>query len=418
MDFLRKEVLGYRLKSERKRRDVMYLFVLRKEFSLMEKSIILMVIAVIFQMTEALAQEEFKPSVDFKGSRFSAGYLDSGKNGSFSDGSFQAPDVKLRVNWQMSPDVTVVTRMSLSNAVFGGLDYFYMDYKNFFALMSPSLKSDESKFNPSLRIGRLKVDIGEETWADNPVESVVISNSSAAVKGYDEGMQIYDDLFIGIPVKWSLSLTNGNSGTGADNEQAKGLCFKIGANPFKDFYVSASRYSSGDIGTGKAEISYAGLTDAPAKSEKWQRLILELDLRYDFGVGKENRLNPGAPAWSDSKGFVRFAYGMFDDDGDAPIVSVIDRKGSYAFIEGCYNVTDSIYLGTRYSFTDFEDSDVYASLNGATANSQTRVSIGAGFRLTNNTHLKFEYMLNDEKVSSGTDEPENDQAGFLFTTKF
>ncbi|MBI5360259.1 MAG: hypothetical protein HZA48_06715 [Planctomycetes bacterium] len=384
----------------------------------MKKTIILTLTAVIFQMTAALAQEEFKPSVDFKGSRFSAGYLDSGKNGSFSDGSFQTPDVKLRVNWQMSPDVTVVTRMSLSNATFGGLDYFYMDYKNFFALMAPSLKSDESKFNPSLRIGRLKVDIGEETWADNPVESVVISNSSAAVKGYDEGMQIYDDLSLGIPVKWSLSLTNGNSGTGADNEQAKALCLKIAANPLKDLYMSVSRYGSGDLGSGKAEISYAGLADAPAKSEKWQRSIFEFDLRYDFGAGKESRLNPGAPAWSDSKAFIRLAYGLFDDDGDASGAVVTDRKGSYAFIEGCYNVTGSIYLGTRYSFTDFEDSDVYASLNGATANSQTRVSIGAGFRLTNNTHLKFEYMLNGEKVGSGTDEPENDQMGFLFTTKF
>lgn len=384
----------------------------------MTKTIMLVLTAVIFQIAEIRAQEEFKPSVDFKGSRFSTGYLDSGKNGSFSDGSFQAPDVKLRVNWQMSPDVTVVTRMSLNNATFNGLDYFYMDYKNFFALMAPSLKSDGSMFNPSLRIGRFKVDIGEETWADNPVESVVISNSVSAVKGYDEGMQIYDDLSMGVPLKWSLSLTNGNSGTGADNEQAKGLCFKIGANPLKDLYMSVSRYDSGDLGSGKAEISYAGLTDAPAKAETWKRSIFEFDLRYDFGAGKENRLNPGAPAWSDSKGFIRLAYGLFDDNGDASTAVVTDRQGAYAFLEGCYNVTDSIYLGTRWSFTDFEDSGVYASLNGATANSQTRVSIGTGFRLTNNTHLKFEYTLSDEEVKSGTDEPENNQAGFLVTTKF
>jgi hypothetical protein len=386
---------------------------------------ILAITLVMVTGLEIMAQDDFKPSVDFKGSRIAFGYLDSGNDGSYPDGSVMAPDAKLRFNWNMQPNMTVVTRMSIPNGKFDKLDYIYLDYKNLFAEISPSLK--DSAFNPLFRIGRIKLDIGEETFADNPVESALISNSAGIVAGYDDGFQLSQTLdkdVLGIPFKWSLSLTSGNASTdpmGVDNEQGKATCLKIGLVPMPNLYVSASYYNSGDLGSADAEVTYAALKTRPTNSTTWTRVINELDVRYDFQPGKENRLNPGAPAFSDSKAFVRLAYGQFTDNGKdkvAPILAVVDREGKYYFLEGYYQASPKIYLAGRYSIVGFDKSTLYASLNSVAANEYKRISIGAGYRMSNNTHLKVESRTDTETVASGTTAPENNQVAIMLVTKF
>jgi len=374
-----------------------------------------------------LAQEEFKPTIDFKGSRMAIGYIDSQSDGSFPIGSFQVPDGKIRFNLNMSPDITFVARMPFNNTTVSGFDYFYMDYKNFLSNISPSFK--DSLFNPVLRLGRMKLDIGEETWSDNSVEAIVISNSAGLTNGYDEGVQLHQTLKkeqIGIPLKWSLSLTNGNSGTGADNTQSKALCFKIGANPIKELYISGSYYDSGKLisistsAPADADAAYAGLKTKPQGATEWKRKIMEVDLRYDFKPQKEDRLNPGAPAFSDSKAYLRGAYGEFRDTGKDTITlaNIPDRTGSYYFVEGAYNLTEKVYLGARYSKIKFYG-NYFDTLNSVSkVNSYERTSLGVGYRFTQNTHMKLEYLRNWEKMKTGSVAPKNDQVAFLITTKF
>jgi hypothetical protein len=380
----------------------------------------------------AFGADEFKPAVDFKGSRLAIGYLDSENAGSYPDGSFQMPEAKLRFNLQMAPDMKVVARMNLNNATFVNMDYLYLDYTNLLAMAAPSLK--DSLFNPTIRLGRIKLDFGEETWGNNSVEAVTISPSATNTGAYDEAFQIFQALpkdKLGVPVKWALSLSNGNTTSGADNQQSKAVCFKVGVNPINELYVSASYFNSGELMNGSAEMTFAGLATPPTNATRWTRTVTELDIRYDILAsspsrsgqpGKENRLNPVSPAWSDSKAYIRAAYGQFTDDGKdtvAPIVKVTDRQGTYYFLEGCYNATEKLYLATRYSWAGFDKSTLYASLNGAAgSNAYTRISVGAGYRLTDTTHFKVEYVTNTEDMATGAKEPENNQIAILFTTLF
>ncbi|MEK7450183.1 MAG: hypothetical protein AAB019_11975 [Planctomycetota bacterium] len=387
------------------------------------RKILIVLLMVSFASTGLLmSQDEFKPNFDFKGSRFAAGYLDSQTDGAFHKGSYQVPDTKLRFNWNIIPDATIVTRMSLNDSTFKEIDYLYIDYKDLFVNLSPSVK--DSFFNPKVRMGRFKLETGEETWSNNGVESVVISNSASNFNATDEGIQFSGTVKkeqLGIPMKWSLSFTNANSGTGKDDEQGKAICFKIAANPVPELYASATYFNSYDIGANDAEASYAGLKTRPTNATVWTRKITEINLRYDFQPGKEDRLNPGAPAWSDSKGFIRVAYGNFVDNGDdevAPILVVTKRDGKYYFIEGCYNATEKVYLAARQSNIAFDDSDMFASLNGVNANEYTRTSLGVGYRLSDKTHIKVESMSNSEDVPTGTDEPDNNQFSLLITAKF
>jgi hypothetical protein len=370
----------------------------------------------------AIADDTIKPDIDFKGSRFAVGYLDSGANGSYPDGSFQMPDVKLRFNWKMTPDITISTRMNLNNATFNSLDVFYLDYKNLLPLAIPSMK--DGVFNPILRIGRLKVDFGEEQLSNDPINGVLISNSASNVAGYDEGLQLYQNIpkeTLGIPAKWAFSITNGNSGSGADNEQAKAIAFKVGVNPIPELYVSGSYYNTGDLGKQSADLSYSGLVTITGNATEWTRSITEIDLRYDIQPGKENRLNPGSPAWSDSKAYIRVAYGQFKDSGKdrlTPVVKITPLEGTYYFLEGCYNATDKLYIASRYSLIEFDKNTTFASLNGVNANNYARISAGVGYRLTDNTHFKVEYMANGEDIPTGATKAKNDQIALLFTTLF
>ena len=386
-------------------------------------SVVLVMAFLAFNMVNLIKGEEaFKPSLDFTGSRFAIGYLDSESGGSYPKGSFQMPEAKLRFNLQMFPEMKATVRMNLNNSTFSSVDYMYVDYSNLFSTIAPALK--DSSFNPKIRFGLLKVDIGEETWGNNMVEATTVNPSATNTGASDEGLQLFQTLAqdtVGIPLKWSLSVTNGNTTTGVDNRQAKAICAKVGVNPINELYIATSFYNSGALGSQSAAMTYAGLATPPTNATEWTRSITELDIRYDIQSGKENRLEPGSPAWSDSKAFIRLAYGQFTDNGKdtvAPITKVTDRLGNYYFLEGYYNATDKIYVAARYSFVGFNKSTVYASLNSVNANDYTRITAGAGFRLSGNTHFKAEYMSNSATVPSTAVEPKTNQVSVLLTTKY
>lgn len=351
--------------------------------------------------------------------RWAAGYYDSGENGSFPDGSFQAPEAKLRFDFQPDKYNTITMRMSLNNATFNNLDYFYLDSKDFL----PFLK--DSPFTLESRIGRFKLDYGEETWSNNQVESAVVSNSAGNVGGNDEGVQLSGKIkaIEKMPIKWAASVTNGNSSTGADNENSKAFSGKIAINPLDDMYLSASYYHSDDLETGSSETSIAGLASAPTNATNWTREMWEVDARYDFKKGKKP-LDP--PAYTDSVAYVRGAFGQFWDDAEVTGVSslvsqlaVQDRDGNYGFVEGLYNINSKLYAAYRYSIIDLERGQT-ASLNGITANRHQRHSLGLGWRWSDKTILKAEYTWNKEsdvtRTQFGNDK--NDQVSAVISSLF
>lgn len=352
--------------------------------------------------------------------RWAAGYYDSGENGSFPDGSFQAPEAKLRFDFQPDKYNTITMRMNLNNATFNNLDYFYVDSKDFL----PFLK--DTPFTLESRIGRFKLDYGEETWSNNPVESAVISNSAGNVAGNDEGVQLSGKISVykPMPIKWSASITNGNSSTGADNENSKAFSGKIAINPLEDMYLSASYYHSDDMENGASEFSIAGLSSAPTNATNWTREMWEVDARYDFKKGKKP-LDP--PAYTDSVAYVRGAFGQFWDDGEISGVlrgltshlAVEDRDGNYGFVEGLYNINPKLYAAYRYSIVDLERGQT-ASLNGITANRHQRHSLGLGWRWSDKTILKAEYTWNKEsdvtRTQFGMDK--NDQISAAIVSNF
>lgn len=351
--------------------------------------------------------------------RWGAGYFDSGENGSYPDGSFQAPEAKLRFDFQPDKINTITMRLNLNNATFNNLDYFYLDSKDFL----PFLKN--TPFTLESRIGRFKLDYGEETWSNNIVESAVISNSASNVAGNDEGVQLSGKInaYKPMPIKWSASVTNGNSGTGIDNENSKAFNGKIAVNPIDDLYLSTSYYHSDDLENGSSEFSIAGISTAPTNATNWTREMWEVDARYDFKKGKKP-LDP--PAYTDSVAYIKGAFGQFWDDAEISGVSPVlmqlpvqDRDGNYGFVEGLYNINSKLFTAYRYSVIDL-DKGQRASLNGVNSNRHQRHSLGLGWRWSDKTILKAEYTWNKESDVSvaATAGKKNNQVSAAIVSSF
>ena len=348
--------------------------------------------------------------------RFATGFYKTGNAGSFPSGSFEMPDAKIQFSFQPDEINTVVMRFKLDNGVTSIsttsplLDYFYLSSKDFI----PSLK--DTRFSLSSRLGRFKLGFGEETWSNNPIESVLPSNSAANAGVTDEGLELAGKIKldkIGLkPLGWVTSISDGNNTAGSDSGDGKAFMGKLYYMPIEPLYLSASYYDSGRLKSSDSELSIAGLkTEPAAASTNWQRNVWEVDARYDFKKGKKP-LDP--PAYSDSKAIVRLSYGGFHDTTST--AGVVERSGDFGFIEGTYNLTPKFYTATRYSFVKL-DNEATATLNSVTANKYGRYSLGAGYRWSDNTIMKLGYDWNKQSGPS-TQEAHDNLLSAVVATQF
>lgn len=353
--------------------------------------------------------EKLSSRLTFKG-RYAAGYFDSQKKGAYPNGSFQIPDVKAQFIFLPDDINAVIMRLSLNNAAFNSVDYLYLDTN--IMKLTPW---EESPFTLSSRLGRMKIDFGEETWTNNPIDNILPSNSAANVTGYDEGLQLSGKIGRERPLGWALGLANGNSGTGLDTDWAKAFSAKVSYNPIDPLYISGSYYNSGSLGAASSELSIAGITAPPTYALNWNRQIVEADVRYDIEKGRV--VNP--PAYCDSLAFVRGTYGYFYDSASAlDTRNTANRQGSYGAIEGMYNITPKFYTAGRASIIGLAGTDHAASLNNVACNLYERYSLGLGYRLTNAMLLKGSYDINLQKKGTGGEDPKDGLLSILMAGHF
>jgi hypothetical protein len=346
------------------------------------------------------ANKDTKIKID---GRMFAGAFKTGDQSSFANRSLDIPDAKLRFTFSPSKDVTIVNRLSNNRAGSNGFDYFYLDLNNWGGAVPGHV----------LRVGKFKIDVGQETWTDNPIESILITNAVSHISGYDEGINFRGPLGRGAAT-YSVAVMNGNKGVVASDS---GLAWsaKLGALVNRQLYLSGSYFRSGDLVKSdntldQPDFNIGEVFDGPSGATSWRRTLWEADARY--GYGKEGISSVvGAPAsvpWQAGA-----TYGKFSDEASG----VPDRKGSYWFVEGLYNLTPKTYLATRYSDISL-DGNALAKLAGSpvAVNEYHRLSLGAGYRLSPMTHLKVEYTRNT--TDGGATSPDLNQIAVGVATKF
>src|SRR3990167_2146668 len=165
--------------------------------------------------------------------RWAAGYYHSQKGGTYPNGSVQAPEAKIQFTFKPDDINDIIMRLNLNNATFNNLDYFYLDTN----IMKLTPWEKTAPFALTSRLGRFKVDFGEETFSNNPVEGILPSNSAANIAGNDEGLMLSGKIGKENPLGWSAGIFNGNTGTGADNNWLKAYNVKVYYNIVDPLYV-------------------------------------------------------------------------------------------------------------------------------------------------------------------------------------
>lgn len=337
--------------------------------------------------------------------RMFVGVFASQSDGAYPLRTMDIPDAKLRFTFTPNKDITIVNRFSNNKAASNGFDYFYMDLNNWGGMLP----------GHTLRLGKMKIDFGEETWTDNPVESILISNSAAAVGGYDEGLNFRGPLVKGThPATYSLSLLNGSKGV---DTSAKGLLYvaKAGFSPIKNIYFSASYLDSDMLekangAVASTDIKFANLTDPPTGATNWERKLWELDARWNYGPNGVASVVGSLPT---SLFQLAGAYGRFEDIAN----NASSRGAHYWYAEGLLNITHRLYVASRYSTVHLDGSETAKLADSPVAvNCYNRLSAGFGYRLTALTQLKTEYSFNH--TDGGTTAPKLNQFTIGVATKF
>ncbi|MDO8682684.1 MAG: hypothetical protein Q7N50_04300, partial [Armatimonadota bacterium] len=319
------------------------------------------------------SQEAAAPAVTpaIKGSkikidgRIFAGLFESGDEGSYSNWGTDISDAKIRFTFNPAKNITVVNRFSTTGAKTDGFDYFYADFAG---VLSPT---------NTIRLGQRKIDVGQETWVDNPIENMLITNSVSHVSGYGTGVALlgkFEDTKTS-PL-YEIGFVNGPKGVMVRPTNALPVNIKLGAPLPSNLFASASYFRSGGIGgSDKSGISVGEVSDYPSATE-WNRSLWEVDLRYNYGASGIRSLVPTGDLPPVMLGAT---YGAFNDDA----VGAADRDGQFWFVEGLFRLNKRAYAAARYSMVDL-DGGVLAKLGKSpvSVNSYKRTSIGFGYALT------------------------------------
>jgi len=362
-----------------------------------------------------LAAEEVK--IDLSGSRVAAGYQDQGKNGEANPGSFTVPDAKLQATAKLAEDISAVIRLNFDNGVANGADLAYITVDN----VGKKLAGDKTPVNPSISVGVFKMNFGEETFNNDPVNNALVENSVTNPSGIDAGVQIkQDDLVPSLPLILgaTLGFFNGNNGAfgAGDTNNSKAWLFKAsGTMKNMPLYFAISDYGSNDIpnvagSTTALNIGQQTNPAVPGTSATWCRKVYQLDVRYDLLEGAAKFDPSKAPLWSDAKGVFRLAYGNCSDTGPAAGKPLTQ---AYIMIDCIFNVDKKWYVAFRYSYDDY----AISGLTGGPLGKYTNMSIGGGHRLSENTILKLDLTT---KAEPSTIKPkiENDSINLILSTKW
>lgn len=344
------------------------------------------------------SQETGEPTVGtaFKGAkaridgRIFAGIFSTGQQGPFPNWSTDIPDAKLRFTFLPAKNITVVNRLNATGAKAVDFDYFYADFARAIGASN------------TLRLGQRKIDVGQETWVDNPVENMLITNSVSHVSGYGIGLATLGRFAGPTSPLYEFGFVNGPKGVTTRPSTGLPIDAKIGTPLPGKVFASASYFNTGNLGAAdNSAISVAELSSAPAGATSWKRSLWEADLRYNYGPsGIRNLIPTGAlpPV------MLGATYGRFADDATgAP-----GRNGGYWFGEALVRLSPKLYAAARYSVTDLDDGAVAKLAKSPVAvNSYNRTSFGIGCALNDLVQWKTEYTIN--RTSGGASQPSLNQ---------
>ena len=333
------------------------------------------------------------------GGRGSAMYADTEPDGQFPNNEFLIDDAQLNVDAKLgenafaSVEVLIAQRESDDeNLRIGEL---YVDLEDLSRFV-------DREFPLTLRLGRFDIPFGEEYQTRDAIDNALISHSLSDTWGIDEGVEFFGTVGA---FDFTAAVQNGGPQRLEDGDPDKALVGRLGYRAGDNLRLSASAMTTGELDIEKdecAEMWFGNLFIWPSgasedATEFWADLY-QLDAIFTWDGG---RLHAFVGQISE------------DDDGSGNQ----DIEATYYAVEATKDLTAKLYLAGRYSAINAGDDGFpvrgqaeYSEFGGGSmVDDIWRLSLGAGYRWSEQLVLKTEYSFERGETIDGEDLDEQDQ---------
>lgn len=329
-----------------------------------------------------------------------AAFFRSGSAGQFPNSEFRVDEARLFVEAPIWDETYFFTELNLiqreDNTEPLKLGELYVDFENVSRLWNK-----DGLVN--LRLGRLDIPFGEEYMVRDVINNPLITHSLSDFWGVDEGMEVYGGYK---KFNYVLAVQNGGHPTLRDYNSDKSVTARVSYDPMPKLHLSLSGMRTGGLDVqgdrlselwfGNGFIRSIGAAGATVFSGD----VFEGDVHYRL-----------------PKGHIKAAGGYLRYRDNAEPNN--RRHVYYYYVEGMQHVTRRFYVAGRWSQIIAPNGFPIVG-NGTFSdyfyNNPTediwRLSLGGGWKFSENLVAKAEYMLENGQTVTGK---RRDQANMLST---
>jgi len=320
-------------------------------------------------------------------------FFDSQSKGIFPNSEFRVDEAKLFVEAPIWDDVYFFSELNLATREYDDLDLrlgeVYVDFEN----VSKLWNRDRML---SVRAGRLDIPFGEEYLSRDAIDNPLVSHSLVDFWGVDEGIELFGSAG---KVSYVVAVQNGGVPGGRDFDSDKSVAGRLSFDPTRWLHLSVSGMRTGNLAAAEDKDDLSELWFGNG----WFRSIGSPDTTT-FGAN----LVEGDIAVRWPRGHIKAfgGYASYDDNDPA---GDNGRDIFFYSVEGVQNVTRKFYAASRFSqimadkgypisghgrmgkyfFGPFFTEDIW------------RLSLGLGYRLSENLLIKAEYTIDRGTEVSG-----------------
>lgn len=339
-------------------------------------------------------------------------FFNSGSRGSFPNSEFRVDEAKLFLEGPIRGQVYFYTELNLftheSMNAGVNLGECYLDFENITARWT-------SERMVNLRMGRLDIPFGEEYLSRDAIDNSLISHSLTDFWGVDEGLELYGSLS---KFNYVVAVQNGGLSDIRDFDRDKSVAARIGFEPNRHLHFSVSGMRTGDIDASRdpwSALWFGGAFLRPLDSSYTTKFHADI-VQGDVTV-KVPRVTLKAFG-----GYLRY-----DDNNE----TADNRRNVYYYsVEGTGDITRKIYAAARFSqilapngfpilgngqFGEY----FYQYPSGAKLTDDIwRLTLGLGYRWSENLVGKVEYNFEQGKVIGGASRNHEDLFAIQLAFKF
>jgi hypothetical protein len=319
------------------------------------------------------------------------GFFNTGREGMFPNAEFRVDEAKLFVEAPIWGDVYFFTELNLMTREAQDLSLqlgeVYLDFEN----VSQLWNRDGML---SVRAGRMDIPFGEEYIYRDAIDNPLISHSLSDFWGVDEGIELYGSMG---KFSYVLAVQSGGFSGVRDFDADKAIAGRLSFDPAPWLHLSVSGMRTGDLDAVNdiwSKLWFASAWFLPSGSTnatKYHANLVEGDVSLRLPHGHIKAFG----------GYVRY------DDND-PFADN-SRDIYYYSLEGVHDIAGKLYGAVCFSQI-FADKGMPINANGqmddyifsgALTEEIWRLTLGLGYRWSQNLLVKAEYSFERGKEVGG-----------------